>query len=351
MNCDRRRDPRPARGNDASSERGVSAVLIAVCASMLIAFAAFVLDTGALYTERRELQVGADAGALALAQDCAKSNCTNLSAKADVMADLNASDGQSTATAQLLGASSVEVVNRTNDAGSNIDGDASTVDFHFARIFGQNGHAVSARAVASWYYPGGATTLPLTFSLCEWNATGGLNGLTPGPPYSGPVDVIFFHDPTVSKGAGVCPSGPAGQDIPGGFGWLSPTTGCSVTINAAGWVAGSTGNSAPNGCNDPASLINREVLLPIFDDVKKSPQSVGLCGANRCYHIYGFAGFYITGMQLGGNGNAWTINAPPGCSPSKRCIGGYFVRFVQGATAGTGVGGPNLGAAVVKLVE
>ena len=324
-------------------------MLIAVCASMLIAFAAFVLDTGALYTERRELQVGADAAALALAQDCAKSNCTDLSAKADVMADLNASDGQSTATAELLGTASVEVVNRTNDAGSNIDGDGSTVDFHFARIFGQNGHAVSARAVASWYYPGGATTLPLTFSLCEWNLTGGLNGLTPGPPYSGPVDVIFFHD-AGNNGAPVCPSGPAGQDIPGGFGWLDPSAGCSITINALGWVPGSTGNSAPNGCN-PADLINREVMLPIFDDVVKVPQAAGVCGGNRCYHVYGFAGFYITGMQLGGNGNVWTVNPPAPCGPAKRCIGGYFTRFVQGATAGNGGGGPNLGAAVVKLTE
>ena len=336
--------------HDASSESGISAVLIAVCLTMLIGFAAFVLDTGALYTERRELQVGADAGALALAQDCARSNCTNLSSKADELADLNSADGQSTATAQLQGAASVEVVNRTRDAGANIDGDASTVDFHFARIFGLNGDPVSARAVATWFNPSGGTTLPLTFSLCEWNLTGGLNGLTPGPPYSGPVDVIFFHDPTVSNGAGVCPAGPAGQDIPGGFGWLSPTTGCSVTINALGWVAGSTGTPAPNGCNSPADLIGREVMLPIFDDVVTAPAANGVCGANRCYHVYGFAGFYITGMQLGGNGNQWTVNPPPSCSASKRCIGGYFIRFVQGASAGGG-GGPNLGAAVVKLTE
>jgi hypothetical protein len=345
-----------SRLNRRNAESGISAIIIAIFGTVLLGLAAFVLDTGALYTERRELQVGADAAALSLAIDCARADCNDLNARADSLADQNAADDQANATARLLSGDRVEVVTATNDAGSNIDGDDSTVDFHFARIWGLSGKAVSARAVAGWAVPSGGTTIPLTFSLCEWNKTGGLNGLTPGPPYNGPIDLIFFHDPSGNQDNEDC-SAPAGQDydgdtrLNGGFGWLDPTTGCSVTINAAGWVAGSTGASGPNSCS-PASLINTEVMIPIFDDLYKGPANKGPCGSQRCYHVYGFAGFYITGMQLGGNGNEWTVNPPAGCNPnSRRCIGGYFIRFVQGATAGTGGGGPNLGARVVRLLE
>jgi hypothetical protein len=346
-----------SRRNRQNDESGISAIIIAIFGTVILGLAAFVLDTGALYTERRELQVGADAAALALAIDCARDSCGDIDAKAEALAGLNAADGKTNASAQLfLSDQRVRVITSTDDAGSNIDGDDSTVDFHFARIWGLNGAPVSARAVAGWASPSGGTTIPLTFSLCEWDKTGGLNGLTPGPPYSGPIDLIFFHDPSGNQDPEDC-AARAGQDLNGdnrlngGFGWLNPTTGCSVTINVAGWVAGSTGASGPNSCT-PASLINTEVMIPIFDDLYKGPANAGPCGSQRCYHVYGFAGFYVTGMQLGGNGNKWTVNPPAACTPnSRRCIGGYFIRFVQGATAGTGGGGPNLGARVVRLLE
>jgi Flp pilus assembly protein TadG len=344
-------------------ERGISALLIAILGVVLISFAAFVLDTGALYTERRELQVGADAGALAVAMDCARNSvsgpCGSPNITADGLADLNASvDGQSTATAAVnLATRTVVVVNRTKDTGANIDGNSQTVDFHFAPIFGQTGEAVSATATATWSYPSGAVTLPLTFSLCEWNLVG-LGAIQTGnPPYPPALArLLYFHDPG-PQGATQC-NAPAGQDfdgdtkLPGGFGWLDSPIGCSATVNGFGWVPGSTGSPAPNTCN-PADLLNKTVLMPIFDDVAKSPASTALCGGNRCYHVYGYAGFYISGFNLTGQGPAssWNVNAAE-CTPtSKRCIKGFFVSFVTGATAGSSGGGINLGAATVKLTQ
>jgi Flp pilus assembly protein TadG len=339
------------------NERGVSAVLVAIVGVMMIGCAAFVVDTAALYAERRELQGGADAAALSLAIQCADGTCPDLNAGAEEYVDLNSKDGQSTASAQLLGGNRIEVINRTRDVGSNTDGDATTVDFSFAQIFGLGGSAVSARAVASWENASGGATLPLTFSLCEWQKSvqlvnGQLVGLTPGPLYSGPLDVIFFHVPggngngngNGNQGAPSCPAGPAGQDVPGGFGWLDAPTTCSATVTGFGFVGGSTGVPAPNTCS-PAKLIGKTVLLPIFDSVVGN-------GNNNTYHIYGYAGFHITGFQLGGNGNEWTVNPPNVCNANKRCIGGYFVSFTQGATAGSVGGvGPNLGAKTVKLTE
>ena len=51
-------------------ERGASAVLVAILLVPLLGFAAIALDVGALYVERGQLQNGADAAALAIAQDC-----------------------------------------------------------------------------------------------------------------------------------------------------------------------------------------------------------------------------------------------------------------------------------------
>ena len=50
-------------------ERGAVLVFVAVGLVMLLGFTAFTVDFGRIYSERRELQNGADAAALAVAQD------------------------------------------------------------------------------------------------------------------------------------------------------------------------------------------------------------------------------------------------------------------------------------------
>ena len=65
----------------------------AILAVVLFGFAALVIDVGALYHERRQLQNGADAGAFAVAQACADGACGTFTADADGFADGNAVDG------------------------------------------------------------------------------------------------------------------------------------------------------------------------------------------------------------------------------------------------------------------
>ena len=52
-------------------ERGVSLIFVAILLPVLFGFAVFAVDAAALYEERRELQNGADAAVLAIAEDCA----------------------------------------------------------------------------------------------------------------------------------------------------------------------------------------------------------------------------------------------------------------------------------------
>ena len=75
-----------------SGDNGAVAVLVAILAVVLFGFAALVIDVGALYHERRQLQNGADAAAFAVAQACAAGDCGDYEADADSFADGNALD-------------------------------------------------------------------------------------------------------------------------------------------------------------------------------------------------------------------------------------------------------------------
>ncbi len=342
-----------------TDERGVTAVIVAICATVLFGVGALVIDEGAARQERRELQNGADAGALALAQDCAKGACTNLDAKAVSYAGFNAVDGASRATANTISGNGVQVIARTQDAGANTDGNDHTVDFYLAPVLGgPRGAEVSATATARWGAPSGGTTLPLTFSLCEWNALVGAGGV-----FSTTPKVIIFHDPAQSNAnqtAGTCPVAPAGMDtdgngkVPGGFGWLELISGtCSTTVNALGWVSHNTGNGVPNTCS-PSDWQNKDIFISVFDDIisKKDKLPDGSsawanqCSNDPCYHIYGVAEMHITGYRFPGGNNTW--NAP--CSPPKICIAGYFIKFTIGWDGGS-TGGVDLGTNEVFLTQ
>ena len=83
------------------------------------------------------------------------------------------------------------------------------------------------------------------------------------------------------------------------------------------------------------------ILLPIFDAYYGR-------GNNATYRMYGYAAFKMTGYHFGG---LYSSNPAP-CNGNKRCISGYFMRFVDISEAFTyGVGNPQLGASIVKLTD
>src|SRR5665811_2480716 len=84
-------------------ESGATAVIVALLMIPLFGFAAISIDVGGLYFERRQLQNGADAAALAIAQDCAKGVCGDINATASDLAGKNANDNAANATATTSG--------------------------------------------------------------------------------------------------------------------------------------------------------------------------------------------------------------------------------------------------------
>jgi hypothetical protein len=175
--------------------------------------------------------------------------------------------------------------------------------------------------------------LPLTFSWCEFTAqTGG------GVPSSTTERTILF---TKTSDTGC--TGPSGNVVPGGFGWLDVDPGtCRTTSAVADRMESSPGNSVPSDCSPESfeGFRGDTVLLPIFD------QSGGT-GNNAWYQVYGYAAFRITGYDFAGQ---YRWNSP--CSGNERCIRGYFTAFVTLSDAFTyDLTAPRLGAAVVALTK
>jgi len=267
-----------------------------------------VVDIGAAYVERRQLQNAADAGALAIAQDCAaaRAACNTMSATATSMATANAGSSASAVAVRV---------------GTTVTVTASaTVNYLFAPVIGVSSKSVSAKSTATWGAPvSGTSVLPITFSWCAFKAqTGG------GVPTPTATSLRF------SKSDGTTCTGPSGNVVPGGFGWLRPVTGtnCVVTSSISGILMSDPGSSSP--CSDTffAAQLNKTVLLPIFDKADGT-------GSGAWYQVYGYAAFRLTAYKFQGNNN-W--------------VEGYFLQFLAPSDAFTyGTSTVDLGARVAKL--
>lgn len=296
-----------------SGERGGILVLTAVFAIVMVMMAALVVDIGALHDEKRQLQNGADAAALGLAQliseTCAAGPCTKavLDSAAQTLANGNALDG----------ASAVEVVwppdftNRqitVKTATKAADGVGTILPFFFAKNFtGEAGKTVHARATATWAGLKRAKVVPLAISQCDFD-TATKNG-TEFNQYQ----VVTFHTQ-----ANPCGKNP-GKDFPGGFGWIVDDDGaqdCNVTLSINDTVTGDTGNPGTPGSCLLNTLVGEDVLVPIYDDLYRDKKS------KWQYHILGFAEFHLTGYQF----PTQKTDDPP-CNKGT-CLGGYFIRFV-----------------------
>lgn len=305
-------------------ERGAVAVIVALIMVVLMAFAALAIDVSAGWSEKKQLQNGADAGALAIAQACAKGACGIPSNTARDYAVANRNSGTATGSA---------VVDMTKGKVT-----VTTSDPHehwFAKVIDPDGTTpVGARATAKWGSPIGGTTLPLTFSYCEWNTQftgpGGLDNTT--------EKVVLFS----KKSTSMC-TGPSGLVVPGGFGWVKTTTTgeCDKASMINQIIDSDTGNVPPSGCTnaDFLALLNTTILIPIFDQWSEK------AGNNAYYHLYGYAAFKFTGYFF----NNTFKSSPAPCGSPDRCVKGYFTKYVALDEAFDVGSGPSLGLSIVSL--
>ncbi len=360
------------------NEKGFSLVLVAIVLVVLIGMVAFAVDVGALYEERRELQNGADAAALAIAENCGRGlpcDTTTAEATADQYADANGIDGAA-AIDELdldLAAQTVRVETATETS----DGGTIFRPF-FAQVIGFEGSTVRAEASAAWGVPAGSGDIPLTISKCEWDKFVGpfvVGYRADGTPIldlneppaedqngDGVMDHLdWFHlyDPPGTNANSITAtfhdgkatedcSAEAGQDtdgdgrLSGGFGWLDTDGDCYAETDHEGWYGEDPGASPSSGCG-PSQLqgiLGTVVTIPVFTDTQ------GL-GANGQYLMTEPLALYVTGYNFGGQYKEWLTDEPP-CKGDVRCIQGYPTVTLD-TTGDILPGGEYRGVLVVKL--
>jgi len=276
-------------------EQGAVLVLVVLLTVTLVAMAAMVVDVGALLDERRQLQNGADAGALAVARSCALGACNPTLAES--LADLNSRDGDSKVDSVVpdLSTKQVRVTTSTQGGGGNV------LPYFFGQVVtGQKGRTLRATANASWTTaaPSTAVAVPIAVSECEAEQL-----------MVGTSVVIMFAKPI-----GTCLlKYPAGN-----FGWLD--TDCPDTYTVGVSVDGDPGRSGPKTCLDPR--INTDVTFPVFDTVTAK-------GSKADYHVAGFLVLRLTGWRFPGD-----PSPTPPCPSAASCVAGTVVRYTTTGSAG-----------------
>lgn len=305
------------------TERGATSVMIALMLVAFMGFGAIAVDVAALWSDRQMLRNSADAGALAIAKDCAANKCGTPLSTAQTLAAANGTGSTSASLAKSVNAASGTVTVNT----------AASRKHWFAPVLGVNSTTVVASATADWGgISGGTSKLPLAFSWCDFKEQ------TDGGRPSGTKEYTVKF-----KGGEDSCKNPSGETVPGGFGWLVPNAETCAVITAIGEQASSsTGNNPPPGCkkSDFEAYEEQTVLVPLYE-------KAGGTGSNAWYTIYAFAAFRLTGYFFG---SSYSYEKP--CSGSSRCIRGYFTEVVEvdreytwSATA------PKLGASRVQLTR
>jgi Flp pilus assembly protein TadG len=395
-------------------ETGAVAMLVSMVLGMgvVLGAGAISIDVGGLYAQRRQVQNGADAAALSLAQTCVKTGSC-MAASAPALSTLAGQNGKTTlgdASNQpsypngicarnlpstirtdlpacndslgtfvdcppmpnsLVGVAYVEAHTQTLVNGQHL------LPPTVAQALGFGGANVQACARVAFgpAVPGAENTLPVGMSYCDWqSAVGYVDPTHPGIFQNPPKGAWPGYDttvnpwpstevavPTTKNDTATCPTW-NGHTAPGGFSWLTQTgIGCSANINA-GWVSGIPGNSYQ--C-DLTPYYGKMVFIPIFDCVSATivdpitsstdctTSAHGSTSTN--YHISGYAAFYLSGWTFSGStdGSIKPPNQPPACpgtGSSGRCVTGWFTQALIDnlSLAPTSSTTPNFGPEVVK---
>ncbi|GAA2170742.1 hypothetical protein GCM10009846_02200 [Agrococcus versicolor] len=320
------------------TDRGAASVWVAVLMIPLLVVGALGIDVGAMHADRQRLQIGADAAALAVAQQCAIRSCTVASATTTAQELATANDpmaDDATAAIVDLAPGWVEVAT------------SSEREHWFAPVMGIDETELDASSAAAWGYPtGGPGVMPFALSWCELavqaglppirNAAGRIVGIQ--IPQAGVTRTIL-----ATKTSDTGCTGPSGNVVPGGFGWLEPTEGCGSTVtDIDSWAPSDPGNSPPNGCSpsDFSQWIGQTIYLPVFD------MDNGRGGSNAAYGIFGYVAFRLDAYYFAGQ---YVTPGRP-CSGNQRCIVGTFLRYADlDSEFEFSANGPQMGAAIVQL--
>lgn len=294
------------------NERGQVLVMTVIAMTVLLGMTAFVLDVGAWFHSKRQLQATADAAALAGAQALPDDPGT---ANSLALSYANKNGGG------VLGADvTITSTNQSNDTISVVG--KKTEPGFFSRILGIDNVDVKASAKAIVGPPAQARYVAPMVVSCKHQLIQNCNGKNT-PTFN--VETTLNFDP---------------MGAPGAFGMLNldggnGTPGSSVE---GAWILHGFDKYLPLGSynSDPGAKFSSQnvrgaldarigtvLLFPVF-------KTLGGQGSNAQYDIIGWIGFHLDSYTTNGNNATLT---------------GYFTEFIaQGILAGSGGSGGSSGA-------
>jgi Flp pilus assembly protein TadG len=278
------------------NDDGLIAITVTVLAAVLLVMASFAVDIGSAVAVARSAQNSADAAALAVATDCARTGTPS-------SATPYLTNGQVGSTTGCGAGTVTATVSRTRD-------------WTFGKLVGLGDYTKTRSATAKWGALGSATgRFPITFGTCAFTIT-----------FNVPVTLHSYD-------FGTCHN-PAGQ-----FGFVE--NGCTTQTIAITTpptpLPGTTGNNlGGTGCS--ASMMDDlmnggDLLMPVWDANNGT-------GSNASYHLVSFAIFDVTGWSTnGGSNHGGTLQAqcdgtadgdpvlPAPTDKNKPCVRGVFKGF------------------------
>jgi Flp pilus assembly protein TadG len=322
-------------------DSGVATIFIILCSLILLGAVGIAVDVSRAVAVTRSAQNSADAVALAMAKDCARTGSLAPPASYDRFIRPESAIGNGQSQARTAGSCPEGFVTARAE---------ENMDYTFSQVFGASDTDRARSATARWGTVNGATTAPVVISQCTFDTAMATTGGTfPS------AEVII----PLGSGGPACPGRP-----PGAFGWLD--TGldgpCSIenTLNASGQlvVHGNTGNGNVNpwACITQAG-VNGTIMIPIYAASCKDQSPCALnentgTGNNNWYLLLGFAEIQLTGWNLQHaptNPEKKAGTPVPNCPGpgSASCLRGRFIQF----TPQLGSTGPatNFGVQAVYL--
>jgi Flp pilus assembly protein TadG len=302
-------------------ERGAIAIWVALSIVPILAFVAIVADVGLMYWERGQLQNGADAAAMAVAQECAANPSTCMGVANGIASDyasVNANDDSAAIEAiefSDVTASSGKVRVTTSTL---TEAGATALKHPFASLIVPHASTVQAAAKAEWGAPIAGSTFPLTIAECEFADLAPQDADTVNPV----VSELLINDSNTGE--------PCADGSPGGFGWLDAVD-CAATVSAGGTVGGAPGiqpTESKTGCDedDFNAILCTTQLVPLYSATTAQ-------GQNATYTISRFAAFVITAFKTGGARSAVYCDQYPvtpfTAGGNAKGIQGFFVKYVE----------------------
>jgi Flp pilus assembly protein TadG len=332
-------------------ERGVSAVIVAICLLVIFGIAALAIDASGLYARHQHTVVAADAAALAFAEACITSG--NPDTAADQLASSNGG-------AVRNGPAPWPVIGTCNPASSS-DAGQVTVTYqtqqalHFAPVLGfASTRSVNATATAKWGGSGNSIVPPFEVTQSALNNCH-FPGF-PGPPPPGPEPQCTLLFPKLGNGdwGGMNlsnpPLPPAACQGSTPYGWNVCTAnrasckGASASdaqnwmlngfgplnLNPSGntWVCADNGQATSVWAIFNSNLVGKIVCVPVSDPTKQFPP---IPASPVAFDVIAFVPIRIVSYQHRGGNDFLTISwaGPQPCGSDVGGPGGFGARGTQ----------------------